>query len=266
MSIGQGSLLASPLQVAQGMAGIANGGILPQLMLVNQQQDSHGRVTKASSPERRNWLGLTPNAVSVTQQGMSDVVNSGGGTGSAGQLSYAKLCGKTGTAQWGPPAKNQRLAWFAGFMPAENPRYAFAVLYEGKPGERVSGGRLAAPMVRKFFEGIKTDIKQAITPPKKALVVIDESKKPTPPAIIVDESKLKATEGLIREGDDAPLKAIPIVPLGDGVAPVPLNGMKQNTGPKPDLIDSNAPEPGGDQPAPVRAIPVRENGPQEPEP
>ena len=63
----------------------------------------------------------------------------------------------------------------AGFLPADNPRYSFAVLYEGRPGETVSGGRMAAPMVKRFFEGIKEDIKDTIAPPKKALIVVDES-------------------------------------------------------------------------------------------
>ena len=102
------------------------------------------------------------------------MIHSGGGTGRSAGLGYAELCGKTGTAQWGPKSKNQRLAWFAGFMPRANPRYAFAVLYEGRPGEGVSGGRMAAPMVQKFFQGIKGDIKEIIAPPKKALVVVNE--------------------------------------------------------------------------------------------
>ncbi len=175
LSIGQGSLLASPLQVAQAMAGIANGGALPKLQLVSQIQDTFGRVVKANFPERKNWLGIDPKAVEVVREGMGDVVNSGYGTGGGGALSYTILCGKTGTAQWGPKAKNQSLAWFAGFLPKDNPRYAFAVLYEGRPGEAVSGGRMAAPMVRSFFEPIKKDIKDIIAPPQRALVVIDDN-------------------------------------------------------------------------------------------
>jgi penicillin-binding protein 2 len=122
-------------------------------------------------PERRNELRVDPKSIEVVRQGMADVVNSGGGTGHGAGLEYTTLCGKTGTAQWGPKAKNQRLAWFAGFLPLENPRYAFAVLYEGSPGEVVSGGRMAAPMVRKFFKGIQEDIADSIAPPQKALVV-----------------------------------------------------------------------------------------------
>jgi penicillin-binding protein 2 len=175
MSIGQGSLLASPLQVAQMMAGIGNGGALPKLSLVSQVQDTRGKVVRAAVPERKNWLGVDPVSVEIVRDGMHDVVS--GGTGRSGNLSFTTLAGKTGTAQWGPPSLNQRLAWFAGFLPHDNPRYAFAVLYEGKPGQTVSGGRMAAPMVRNFFEPLKDDIKEIIEPPKKALVVVPEGQE-----------------------------------------------------------------------------------------
>jgi penicillin-binding protein 2 len=174
MSIGQGDLLASPLQVAQAMAGIANGGALPRLQLITQIQDARGRVIKATVPERKNWLGVDLKAVEVVRDGMSDVVNTGYGTGRSGALSYTTLCGKTGTAQWGSTSKSQRLAWFAGFLPKDNPRYSFAVLYEGRPGETLSGGRMAAPMVRNFFEPIKDEIKDIIAPPQKALLVVED--------------------------------------------------------------------------------------------
>ncbi|MBC8126999.1 MAG: hypothetical protein H8M99_07635 [Gloeobacteraceae cyanobacterium ES-bin-144] len=207
LSIGQGTLLASPLQVAQAMAGIANGGALPKLQLIRQLQDMRGRVTQAPLPERKRWLGVTPEAVKIVHEGMSDVVNSGGGTGQSAQLSYTTLCGKTGTAQWGPKSKDQRLAWFAGYLPEDNPRYSFAVLYEGKPGETVSGGRMAAPMVKKFFEGIKDEIKDTIAPPKKALIVEDESTKPK------DETDTGEGMNPKTPSVSGPLKALPVEPL-----------------------------------------------------
>jgi penicillin-binding protein 2 len=152
LAIGQGVLLATPLQVAHAMSGIANGGALPELRLLSQIQDLHGRVVEAPAPAKRNDLSLSAKAVSAVRQGMDDVVNASYGTGKGGALAFTELAGKTGTAQWGPPSKEQRLAWFAGFFPVENPRYAFAVLYEGKPGQSVSGGRLAAPIVRDVFD------------------------------------------------------------------------------------------------------------------
>ena len=248
MSIGQGSLLATPLQVAQAMAGIANGGILPKLQLVRQVQDTHGRVIRAPMPERRHWLGVNPQAVDVVRKGMSDVVNSGYGTGRSAGLSYTTLCGKTGTAQWGPKSKNQRLAWFAGFLPMDNPRYAFAVLYEGRPNERVSGGRMAAPMVRKFFEGIKDDIKDTIAPPQRALVVVDESEGVSAPpvAVIVDEDG----DTLITPATDGPLRALPVEPLDTGLD-------QPATDPDQETYDNGQPE--NPAPRPLRALPVRED-------
>jgi penicillin-binding protein 2 len=240
MSIGQGSLLATPLQVAQAMAGIANGGALPKLHLIRQVQDTRGRVVQAPIPERRNWLGVDPHAVEVVRKGMSDVVNSGGGTGRSAGLSYTKLCGKTGTAQWGPQSKNQRLAWFAGFLPEDNPRYSFAVLYEGRPNEKVSGGRMAAPMVKKFFEGIKDDIKDIIAPPQKALVVVNETTGDVAPPVaeVVPEGE----GGVVASpAGDAPLKALPVEILDTAGAPVPL--------------ESSEPETPAEQ-RPMRALPV----------
>ena len=173
LAIGQGVMLASPLQVAQAMAGIGSGGALPQLRLVKQVQNVSGRVLVANDPDRRNFLNLDPEAVDLVRRGMKDVVHADYGTGKKGSLSFTILCGKTGTAQWGPSGLNQGLAWFSGFFPYDNPRYAFAALYEGKPHEPVSGGRKAAPMVRAFFENFKTQIKSQ-TKPAPAAVIIEE--------------------------------------------------------------------------------------------
>jgi penicillin-binding protein 2 len=255
LSIGQGTLLASPLHVAQAMAGIANGNILPKLQLVRQVQDTRGRVTQNPAPERKKWLGLEQKVVDVVHQGMSDVVNGSGGTGHSAGLSYTSLCGKTGTAQWGPKSKNQRLAWFAGFLPRENPRYAFAVLYEGRPGETVSGGRMAAPMVRKFFEGIKDDIKDTIAPPQKALIVVDESKTPGEPAKPIDGEEVETVapdgEGFIRmpsEGNSAPpLRALPVE-------------SPNNLRDRDDFNSSiDEPTPRAEEPRAIRALPVEDD-------
>ena len=215
MAIGQGALLASPLQVAQLMAGIANGGALPKLHLVRQIHDRRGRVIYATAPERRNWLGLNPEVIAVVHEGMRQVV--AGGTGSRASVGYAKLCGKTGTAQWGPPSKHQRLAWFTGFMPHDAPRFAFAALYEGSPGQRVSGGSYAGPIVRDFFNSVKDDIKEQIKPPPKALVIIDpdapDGQGEVLRAIPVDPGQI----GVGREEEEEPpeegiLRAIPVEP------------------------------------------------------
>lgn len=206
LAIGQGNLLATPLQVAQGMAGIANGGVLPKLHLVLQAQDPYGRVIEQAVPSKRNWLSLDEKAIEVVREGMRDVVNSGYGTGRSAALSFTELCGKTGTAQWGPPSKDQRLAWFAGFLPFEEPRYAFAALYEGRPGERLSGGRNAAPIVKSFFEPLKAEFKEILAPAPKALEIIDESEAAAEEGgegEVSTEGVLRAQEvELLETGDD----------------------------------------------------------------
>jgi penicillin-binding protein 2 len=249
LSIGQGSLLATPLQVAQAMAGIANGNIVPKLQMIRQVQDTRGRVVQAPQPQRRDWLGVEPKAVAVVHEGMSDVVNSGGGTGKNAALSYTTLCGKTGTAQWGPPSKHQRLAWFAGYLPEDNPRYSFAVLYEGRPGETVSGGRMAAPMVKRFFEGIKDDIKDDIAPPKKALIVVDESAP--------KDGEPKETVPTDLDSDTPPPAAKPVE---NTLRAIPVKPVETDTEVRGDERMEELPEvePPA-KPATMRAIPVKED-------
>lgn len=243
LAIGQGSLLASPLQVAQAMAGIANGGALPKLQLIRQTQDVRGRVVQASALERKDFLGVDAKAVEIVQQGMNDVVNGPGGTGHGASLSYTTLCGKTGTAQW-KPTLDQRLAWFAGFLPADNPRYSFAVLYEGRPGEVVSGGRMAAPMVKEFFEGIKDDIKDIIAPPQKALIVVEETPATGEGEAVIDSQDTDAPEGVT-----LPLKAIPVE---EPKAPEPAEQMERD-----ELLDGPR-ETEPEEPRAIRALPVRD--------
>ena len=167
MSIGQGPLLATPLQVAHAMAGIANGQYLPKLHLVRQMLDIDGNVVYQFNPSVQSNLRDMSDALAVVRRGMRAVVYNGSGRRAA--LSYTDNAGKTGTAQWGRPSDDCRLAWFAGFLPADNPRFAYAALYEGKPHQRISGGRMAATIVKSFFESIKPDMEQALKAPTRAL-------------------------------------------------------------------------------------------------
>src|SRR5260370_19057901 len=86
--------------------------------------------------------------------GMIEVVNGPNGTGHEAQLEGVEVAGKTGTAQWGPKNKERTAAWFAGFLPAEKPRYAFAAIYEGDVGSRDHGGTPAAPMIADISQDI----------------------------------------------------------------------------------------------------------------
>ncbi len=226
MSIGQGVLLATPLQVAQGMAAIAHGKGVPRMQLIRQVQDRVGTVTFQSVPSLVREVDLRDEVVETVHQGMSDVVNQPYGTGGGAALEWTIVCGKTGTAQWGPPAKNQRLAWFAGFLPRDQPRYAYAVVYEGKPNQELSGGRMAAPLVHDVFEALREEIEELIAPPKRAQVVEDIASVDAIPLVAprVPETD-SSREGLLR--------AVPIAPTLPPVAPAvpPVEPATENEEP-----------------------------------
>lgn len=246
MSIGQGVLLATPLQVCQGMAAIGNGNVLPKLHLIRQVQDSRGRVTYQALPETRTPLELSESAVLGVRRGMRDVINEGYGTGRAGGLSWTTNCGKTGTAQWGPKSKNQRLAWFAGFFPFDNPRFAYTVVYEGRPGQVISGGRFSAPLVKNFFDPLRKEIEEIIAPPKKAVVVdvattsVADPQRAQPVTPDQTPSALPEIDGV--------LKALPVVE-----DPIPTVIPAPETPQTPQVVDG-----GADPDAPLRATVVEE--------
>jgi len=283
-SIGQGAMLATPLQVAQSMAGVANDGVLPKLNLIKQLQNSRGVITMASKPADRYDTRLNKEMVKVIKTGMYRVVNAPNGTGKQAATSYSVISGKTGTAQWGPPSKKQRLAWFAGFFPLSQPKYAFAVLYEGSPHETISGGKKAGPMVPAFFNPLKDVAFDRHYVSKKALIipdlddvpeVIDTGKAPGK-AILVDEievsdvnipddSSLAAPKALIVEdilGEPTPASP-PIEPkVSDSSSGEPSEPVvPERTSDVPPLRDlpddvnsADAPQP---DPAPASiAIPV----------
>ena len=84
--------------------------------------------------------------------GMIEAVNGAAGTAHPASLDNVEVAGKTGTAQWGPKNKERTAAWFAGFLPADQPQFAFAALYEGDVGSKVHGGTTAAPMIADIFK------------------------------------------------------------------------------------------------------------------
>ena len=154
LSIGQGDTLVTPLQMAQAMAVVANGGTLYQARLVEQVQTLDNQVVSAYQVREKRTLEASAMAMEQLRTGLIQVVNGRSGTGHQANLGRVEVAGKTGTAQWGPKHKERTAAWFAGFLPADQPQYAFAVLYEGEVGSKVHGGSVAAPMIADVFKQI----------------------------------------------------------------------------------------------------------------
>lgn len=142
VSIGQGALLATPLQMALFTAQIANGGILFRPRIVRAGRRSDGDVLR-----RQNWSEQT---LAVVRAGMRDVVEEDTGTGKRARIPAAAVGGKTGTAEYGPQARRKKHAWMIAFAPFDSPRYALALVLE----DAVSGGISAAPRVREILSGL----------------------------------------------------------------------------------------------------------------
>jgi penicillin-binding protein 2 len=154
MAIGQGDILITPLQMTQALSVIASTGKFHQTRLVKQVQSLDNRVVAAYPDRLRESIPISTQNDKALRRALQNVVYDGQGTAHSAQVKGVRVAGKTGTAQWGQ-AKQRTAAWFAGFVPAENPEYAFAALYEGEPNDdSVHGGSHAAPLARKVFREV----------------------------------------------------------------------------------------------------------------
>ncbi|MDX2176964.1 MAG: penicillin-binding transpeptidase domain-containing protein [Candidatus Sumerlaeia bacterium] len=146
LSIGQGSLLATPLQVARAYASLANGGALPVAHLVEQWVLPDGSVLEPWRSAKATRTGLPAATRAVLIAGMGRAANESGGTASrAGFDPEWEVCGKTGTAE---NARNGVDAWFAGFYPESAPRHVVVVHIEDAEGH---GGDIAAPLAAELI-------------------------------------------------------------------------------------------------------------------
>jgi len=143
VSIGQGAVTVTPIQLARAIGGLAMGGIWYKPHLV-----------KTAKPAPPHQFALNPENVAKVISGMCGVVNEGG-TGVRARIPGIEVCGKTGTAQLASnefvrrggkvPKEN---AWFVGFLPREHPEIVVAALYEGG-----MHGQFAAALVRDVLKG-----------------------------------------------------------------------------------------------------------------
>ena len=162
-SIGQGDVLVTPLQLAMAMGTVGNGGTLYSARLVTQVQSIDGQIVTAYDVRARNQTDLEKDVMSALRRGMIGVVEGRAGTAHVAQISGLRVAGKTGTAQWGPKNRERTAAWFAGFAPAEKPKYAFAVVYESdvRNADSAHGGTTAAPIAARVLRELAKDEKAA---------------------------------------------------------------------------------------------------------
>jgi len=168
MAIGQGDIIITPLQMTQAMGGLGVGGRVHQTRLVKQLQGLDNTVVAAYPDRLRDVVPLGPESDKALREALKDVVSDGNGTAHQAAVKGVTMGGKTGTAQWGPTAKQRTAAWFTGFAPVDKPVYAFCALYEGEPNDNsVHGGSHAAPLIGKAFKQIFALKHNVATKPEK---------------------------------------------------------------------------------------------------
>ena len=152
LSIGQGTLEATPLQIACLVATIVNDGIAVDPYIVGRLTATDGIVVK-SFPASRGHRVLSRQTARQMREMMQAVTRIG--TGQAAYIEGLGSAGKTGTAETGrsgPAGQGVNHAWFAGYAPLDNPQYVVVVFVE----DGMSGGDVAAPIFREITARILT--------------------------------------------------------------------------------------------------------------
>ncbi len=147
LSIGQGELLLTPIQMANVAATIANKGwfITPHVV----HKISGGHIDSLYTQRRETRIDTA--AFTVVQDGMEAAVWSPfGGTARAAQIPGIKVCGKTGTAQ-NPHGRDHSI--FMAFAPRENPQIAISVYVENAGFGATWAAPIAALMIEKYING-----------------------------------------------------------------------------------------------------------------
>ena len=147
LSFGQGELTATPVQICSMMATVANGGRYVRPYLVEGEADVNGRVTRISGYSERRQI-ISSGTAELLRRFLVAVVERG--SGSRAKSDIVDCAGKTATAQTGKTENGSEIynAWFAGYFPAEEPKYAVVILKENGGEGAVS----CAPVFREIAE------------------------------------------------------------------------------------------------------------------
>jgi len=243
-SIGQGYMLATPLQLTAMISSVANGGKYFQPRVVKKVTAEDGSVLVPDFPKLEVDLlqsGIKESDLALIRKGMFKAVNESGGTAGKVRMEDIEICAKSGTAQTTDNGKESNNSWIMSFAPYEDPKYAVVILVQAGG----SGGGVCGPLVNMVYTGIfaqdggmrlplkpQTEYKghldriEAIEPVKDVLAAIEASEiPPSDPDATVSTS----------DGDD-------IVETGDDVGEIlpdaaPVNTTPTNTTPKPTITE-----------------------------
>ncbi len=156
VSIGQGYLSCTPLQLLCGIAAIANGGSFYRPRLVKALKDEQGNIVKEYAADPVRKLSTQPAYLDVVRRGMRQAVTYGTAKGKFAKApSSLTIAGKTGTAEFGQAVDGKykkQHAWFTAFAPYDNPTIALAVLIQGGGEGATYAVPVADEMLAAFFK------------------------------------------------------------------------------------------------------------------
>ena len=149
ISFGQGALTATPVQICCMMAAIARGGVYFPAYLIEGEVDADGSLTETLRYTEKRQI-ISPATAEKLSQYLAEVVSNG--SGRRAQRELVSAAGKTATAQTGRSGEDGEIynAWFAGWFPAEKPKYAVVILKEDGGEGAVS----CAPVFKEISEKI----------------------------------------------------------------------------------------------------------------
>ena len=194
VSIGQGEVDVTPIQVANEMAYIANKGWykIPHLIDSIEGGDKYDMLSKFK--EKNSTIDIPDSVFEVVHDGMQNVVDRG--TGGAAKVAGITICGKTGTVEnYYRGVKQPNHAFFCGFAPRDNPKIAIMCVVENSGR---FGGTYAAPIVGLMIEKY---LKDSITDEKRLARIEQLSKLNLIPPRIFRE--LNRQDSLMHSRDSA---------------------------------------------------------------
>ncbi len=150
LSIGQGFVEVTPLQVARFTMAVANGGYLYRPYIVDRIESAFGNEVEKVKPHLERRLSIDERFLAAVRRGMRGAVSYG--SGRAADCEYAEVAGKTGTAENFPTPENPKglnHTWFTSFAPYGDPEIVATVLLEKSGGY---GGELSAKIAKKIYD------------------------------------------------------------------------------------------------------------------
>jgi penicillin-binding protein 2 len=153
ISIGQGFILATPLQMVNATAAVANGGTLYRPQIGYEVRTADGQLVHPFRSEVIRQVDVSPQYLELVRQGLRGAV--AWGTARRADLPEVAVAGKTGTAEFlGPRDEKGNLpthAWFTAFAPYEDPEIALVVFVAGGGEGSSTAVPIAAQILRHYF-------------------------------------------------------------------------------------------------------------------